>query len=83
MKKETLEEVAYQRAVDRLWHPNSLETRRVGYEIIEAVKFGANWQAERMFTADEMKEYATFCIRCYENNLPCLIPEDWDNILAQ
>jgi hypothetical protein len=47
-KQETsLEEAAYQRAVDRNWNPNSLETRRVGNEIIEAVKFGAKWQQEQ------------------------------------
>jgi hypothetical protein len=53
--QETLEEAAYQRAVDRNWNPNSLETRRVGNEIIEAVKFGANWQAERMHSEEEVK----------------------------
>jgi len=48
MKQETLEEVAFQRAVERRWHPNSLDTRRVGNEIIEAVKFGAKWRQEQI-----------------------------------
>jgi hypothetical protein len=55
-KQETLEEAAYQRAVDRKWAPNSLETRRVGNEIIEAVKFGAKWQAERSYSEEDMKK---------------------------
>ena len=53
MKQETLEEVAFQRAVERRWHPNSLDTRRVGNEIIEAVKFGAKWQQEQGLSYSE------------------------------
>jgi hypothetical protein len=52
-KQETLEEVAFQRAVERRWHPNSLDTRRVGNEIIEAVKFGAKWQQEQGLSYSE------------------------------
>jgi hypothetical protein len=55
-KQETLEEVAFRRAVERRWHPNSLDTRRVGNEIIESVKFGAKWQAERMYSEEEVLE---------------------------
>lgn len=60
-KQETLEEAAYQRAVDRNWNPNSLETRRVGNEIIEAVKFGAEWMQERMYSFEEVLEIVSDC----------------------
>jgi len=43
----------------------------------EAVKFGANWKAEKMYSEHDMQEYATFCIRCYEQGLPCIIAQDW------
>ena len=40
---------------------------------------GAKWQAERMYSEEDMQEYAEFCIRCYEKGLPCIIAEDWFN----
>ena len=38
---------------------------------------GAKWQAERMYTEEDMQEYAEFCIRCNQNGLPCIIAKDW------
>ena len=37
---EQIEKLAYDRAVERNWNPDFLETRRVGEEIMDAVKFG-------------------------------------------
>ena len=74
-KQGTLEEVAYQRAVDRNWNPNSLETRRVGNEIIEAVKFGAKWQAERMYSEEDMR-LAINKARDISNGEDCFNAED-------
>jgi len=35
-----VEKLGYDRAVERMWHPKSLETKRVGNEIIKAVDYG-------------------------------------------
>jgi hypothetical protein len=37
----------------------------------------AKWQMERMYSEEDMQEYADFCIRCYEKGLPCIIAKDW------
>jgi hypothetical protein len=38
---------------------------------------GAKEQAKKMYSEQDMQEYATFCIRCYEQGLPCIIAQDW------
>lgn len=78
-KQETLEEAAYQRAVDRNWNPNSLETRRVGNEIIEAVKFGAKWMQERMYSEEDMKQFGLYL----GDNLKKLKSKTIDEIFEQ
>ena len=58
MENFDLEKMAFDRAVERGWHPDSLATRRVANEIIEAVKFGFNAHEEltkdKLFTAQEV-----------------------------
>jgi len=54
-----------QRAIDRWWNPNYLETRRVANEIITAVKAGFQKAQEllsdRMFTVEDMIDFARMC----------------------
>jgi hypothetical protein len=38
---------------------------------------GAKWQAERMYSEEDMQEYAEFCIRCDREGLPCIVVKDW------
>ena len=38
---------------------------------------GAKWQQERMYSDEDMQEYAEFCIRCNQNTLPCITAKDW------
>jgi len=38
---------------------------------------GAKEQAKKMYSEQDMQEYATFCIRCHEQGLPCIIAQDW------
>jgi hypothetical protein len=38
---------------------------------------GAKWQQERSYSEEDMQEYAEFCIRCYQKELPCIIAKDW------
>jgi len=66
MKQETLEEAA-KRFVEntRLKNPISIFCE------------GAKWQVERMYSEEDMQEYAEFCIRCYNKGLPCIIAKDW------
>lgn len=55
-----MEKLGYDRAVERMWHPNSMETRRVGNEIIKAVKYGfqkaLSLTADRRFTEEDMRK---------------------------
>jgi hypothetical protein len=34
-------------------------------------------QDKKMYSEEDMKQYAIFCIRCYEQGLPCIIAKDW------
>jgi hypothetical protein len=34
-------------------------------------------QPERMYSEEDMQEYAEFCIQCFIKNLPCIIAKDW------
>jgi hypothetical protein len=43
----------------------------------DGARAGAKWQAERMYSEEDMREYAVFCINCHENKMPCLAPKDW------
>jgi hypothetical protein len=38
---------------------------------------GAKWQQERMYSEEDMQEYAEFCVQCFIKNLPCIIAKDW------
>jgi hypothetical protein len=37
-------------------------------------------QDKNKYNEQDMQEYATFCIRCYEQGLPCIIAQDWFKI---
>jgi hypothetical protein len=34
-------------------------------------------QQERSYSEEDMQEYAEFCIRCNQKELPCIIAKDW------
>jgi hypothetical protein len=36
------------------------------------------WQQDKnKYSEEDMQEYAEFCIRCYQKELPCIIAKDW------
>jgi hypothetical protein len=65
--KETLEE-AGERLFNEVYG---------GITSVSAFIKGAKWQAERMYSEEDMEEYSEFCIRCYQKELPCIIAKDW------
>ena len=69
MKKETLEEAA--ESYVKNFAPSVKSARKIGF--ID----GAKYQAERMYSEEDMQEYAEFCIRCNQNTLPCITAKDW------
>ena len=42
-----------------------------------AFKRGYTECEERMYSQEDMQEYAEFCIRCNQKELPCIIAKDW------
>ena len=46
-------------------------------EYIQQAKELEKEQAKKMYSEEDMKQYAIFCIRCYEQGLPCIIAKDW------
>jgi len=65
-KQETLEEAAKN---------YSEYNEQINKAIQSAVKFGAKWQQEKMYS--DMQEYAEFCIECDRANLKPIIAKDW------
>ena len=57
-----IKELGRQRAIDRMWNPDSMETRRVANEIIGAVEYGFKigqsiYPVEKkMYTREEVKK---------------------------
>ena len=80
MKQETLEEVA-----ERLYPINSsngamemIDRHQLNNSYKqEGFKECAKWQQERMYSEEDMQEYAEFCVQCFIKNLPCIIAKDW------
>jgi hypothetical protein len=66
--KETLEEVA----ANLFWTVGN-----EGIANIDSFIKGAKWQTERMYSEEDMQEYAEFCVQCFIKNLPCIIAKDW------
>jgi hypothetical protein len=49
-------------------------------DIDDHFEAGAKWQQEQdksKYSEEDMQEYAEFCIRCYQKELPCIIAKDW------
>jgi hypothetical protein len=40
-------------------------------------KKGAKWQAEKMYSEEDMQEFVDFSIHLFINGLPCIIAKDW------
>jgi len=71
--KQTLEEAAENYRYNWDKFSGGLDTTFTAINFIK----GAEWQAERMYSEKDMEEYSEFCIRCYQEELPCLIAKDW------
>jgi hypothetical protein len=73
--KETLEEFA-----ERLARAFDNDNYKA---LMELVIDGAKWEQEQeknKYSEYDMQQYAIFCIRCYEQGLPCIIAQDWFKI---
>ena len=40
-------------------------------------ELGAKWQAERMYSEEDMQEYAEFCVECDRSDLKLIVAKDW------
>ena len=69
-KETTLEEAA---------ENYSIYNEQINKAVQEAVKFGAQWKAERMYSEEEMIEYSDYCLMCSaEKTLKIpLLPKEW------
>jgi hypothetical protein len=67
-KQETLEEASKRAVKSGLFKDKTLFIA------------GAKWQQEQdknKYSEEDMQEYAEFCIRCYNEGLPCIVAKDW------
>lgn len=73
-KQETLKEVAKEYAENEIKDRGTDDDK-----LICSIDFiaGAKWQQERMYSDEDMQEYAEFCIICNQNTLPCITAKDW------
>jgi hypothetical protein len=80
MKKETLEEAAEKYARNQcedMFDDIAPSGGSWGWETSSDFIAGAKWQAKRMYSEEDMQEYAEFCIRCDREGLPCIVVKDW------
>lgn len=65
--KDKIEQAARQRAIDRLWHPDMMETKRVGNEIIKAYIEGANYVLNQYngITPEQVKQLIEALNTCH------------------
>ena len=70
-KQETPEEVAERISKNHSVYETGQDDFHQGFIL------GAKWQSERMYSEEDMQEYAEFCIRCNQNTLPCITAKDW------
>lgn len=47
------------------------------FETEEEARDAYNKSQERIYSEEDMQEYAEFCIRCNQNTLPCITAKDW------
>jgi len=52
--EDVVEKLGRERAIERRWHPDRMETKRVANEIIQAVKFGYR-AATKVYTEEDMR----------------------------
>jgi hypothetical protein len=67
-KQETLEEAA-----KRTYQKGLKDDLSLSFH--DGVKFGAEWQAERMYS--DMEEYSAFVLKSYKEGLPLLLAKEW------
>jgi hypothetical protein len=56
---------------------DSIEIPRVKNVVDNVLLNRIEESIERIYSEEDMQEYAVFCIRCYEKGLPCIIAKDW------
>ena len=66
-KQETLEEAA-----EDFYEENAHDIT-----FLKLVEFGAKWQQERMYSEEDMQEYANYCIRDYQKKIPYKAVKEW------
>lgn len=66
-KQETLEE-ATERYAEIYRCPASNKDEYCKHDIISAVNFGAKWQADRMYSEEDMKQFAFECVGKFLSN---------------
>jgi len=77
-QEEDVEKLGRDRAIERRWNPDSMETRRVANEIIEAVKYGYKAAQSKKYSEEDMRKAfnAGDSYRYYQNNGSRSIPSD-------
>jgi hypothetical protein len=85
-KQETLEELAEKYSINEFplkdFEGNQWNNQRANckQDFLAGAKAGAKWQQEQdknKYSEEDMQEYAEFCIRCYNEGLPCIVAKDW------
>lgn len=70
MKQETLEEETLSRIKFVLLANNNAQAIRI-------LEQYAEFQKERMYSEEDMQDFAKFCLLCKNEELPYIFPKDW------
>jgi hypothetical protein len=75
--KEEFKQLTLEEAAEKLYSEDIMWGMDLNKDTKNAFIQGAKWQEERMYSDEDMQEYAEFCVQCFIKNLPCIIAKDW------
>lgn len=53
------------------------EISKINKEISEDSTLNVNYKPERMYSEEDMQEYAEFCVECDRSDLKLIVAKDW------
>ena len=78
VEKQLMDKIALEEAKQTAWMLyEHVEGNLYSTSFKNGFELGAKWQAERMYTEEDMQEYAEFCVECDRSDLKLIVAKDW------
>lgn len=78
VEKQLMDKIALEEAKQTAWMLyEHVEGNLYSTSFKNGFELGAKWQAERMYSEEDMQEYAEFCVECDRSDLKLIVAKDW------